>query len=178
MVLSFLGFLKNYHSQIDIVSDSLILERVIAQRNLLQSSNYPDCNLVFSPYLFDLTTIGTDRCLPDPFLYPDSCELRFSSVKEGLFLMDAGHALYLFMGRQYHPNYCLALFGKEKLLKTDKADEETIASQGTDYAERVLELVRVLREYLLGYLGGRLTAGCRSTWCDAGSTPSTRSSST
>ena len=73
MILSFLGFLKNYHSQIDIINDTIILERVIAQRNLLQSCGYSDCNTTFSPYLFDLTTIGNDRCLPDNFLYPDAC---------------------------------------------------------------------------------------------------------
>lgn len=61
--------------------------------------------------------------------------------------MDAGHALFLFLARQYHPNYCLALFGKEKITKNDKVDEDTIVNIGTDYAQRVLELVRVLREY-------------------------------
>lgn len=112
LILSFLGFLKNNHSQIDLINDSIALDRVVAHRNFFQSANYPDCNAAFSPYLFDLTTIGNDRCLPDNFIYPDSCELRFSSVREGVFLMDAGTALYLYLSKNYHPNYCLALFGK------------------------------------------------------------------
>lgn len=145
-MLSFLAFLKNYHSQIDLINDSIILDRVIAHRNQLQCCNYPDCNATFSPYLFDLTTIGSDRCLPDNFIYPDPCELRFGSVKEGVFLMDAGNTLYLFLAKNYHPNYCLALFGKEKLLKTDKVDEETIITQNNQFSQQVLELVRVLRE--------------------------------
>lgn len=60
--------------------------------------------------------------------------------------MDAGNALYLYLAKNYHPRYCLALFGKEKLLKTDKVDEETIISQNNQFSQQVLELVRVLRE--------------------------------
>jgi hypothetical protein len=120
---------------------------VVTQRNLLQCSNYNDCNAAFSPYLFDLTSIDQDRCLPDNFVYPDACELRFSSVKEGLFLLDAGVALYLYVSRQCHPHYLQSLFGKEKLLKTDQVSEETILAQNNSYSQQVLELVRVLREY-------------------------------
>jgi hypothetical protein len=40
MLLSFLAFLKNYHSQTDIYCDSPMFERIVAHRNLLQSSNY------------------------------------------------------------------------------------------------------------------------------------------
>jgi len=72
-MLSFLGFLKNYHSQIDIINNTPHLEKVIAQRNLLQSCSYPDCNAVFSPYLFDLASIDQTRCQPDNFIYPDAC---------------------------------------------------------------------------------------------------------
>ena len=122
-MLSLLAFLKNYHSQIDIITDNIILDRVVAHRNLLQSCNYFECNSVFSPYLFDLTTIDKERCLPDNFIYPDACELRFASVKEGIFLMDAGNTLYLFLAKNYNPKLCYALFGREKLLKTDKVNE-------------------------------------------------------
>lgn len=138
MMLSFLGFLKSYHSQIDIINGSMIFEKVISHRNLLQSCSYLDCQSVFSPYLFDLTTIDKDRCQPDNFVYPDACELRFASVKEGLFLMDAGQALYLYVSKQCHPNYLLSLFGKEKLLKNDHMNEETIVSQGNEYSQQVL----------------------------------------
>lgn len=40
MLLAFLAFLKNYHYQIDQINDTLILDKVIAQRNLLQACNY------------------------------------------------------------------------------------------------------------------------------------------
>jgi hypothetical protein len=63
MVLGFMAFLKHYHSQIDLINDTIILDRMIAQRNLLQACNYQDPSALFSPYLFDLTTIGNDRCL-------------------------------------------------------------------------------------------------------------------
>lgn len=146
MVLSFLGFLKNYHSQIDIIANTPIIERVVSQRNLLQSCNYADCNSLFSPYLFDLTSIDSSRCQPDNFVYPDACELRFSSVKEGVFLMDAGPVLYLFIARHCHPNYILSLFGKEKLTKGEHLTEDTITQVDSEYGRQVLELVRVLRE--------------------------------
>ena len=146
MILSFLAFLKNYHSQTDALVNTPLLDKIISQRNLLQSSNYSDINNVFSPYLFDLTTIDQERCQPDNFIYPDACELRFNSVKEGLFLMDAGVALYLYISKQCHPNYLLSLFGKEKILKNDHVNEETITAQDNSYSRQVQELIRVLRE--------------------------------
>lgn len=36
--------------------------------------------------------------------------------------MDIGNALYLYIAKQYHPNYTLALFSKEKVTKQDKLD--------------------------------------------------------
>ena len=86
---------------------------------MLQSCSYPEIITNFSPYLFDLSTVGTDRCLDDNFIYPDVCELRFSSIKEGVFLMDAGESIYLYFAKTYHPNFSLSLFGKEKLTKAD-----------------------------------------------------------
>jgi len=35
-----LSFLKNYHTQIDIINESLIMEKVVSHRNMLQSCNY------------------------------------------------------------------------------------------------------------------------------------------
>lgn len=146
MVLGFLGFMKHYQTQIDLINDTLILDRIVAQRNLLQACNYQDPVAIFTPYLFDLTSIGNDRCLEGNFLYPDVCELKFASVKEGVFLMDAGVALYLFIARSCHPNYLLSLFGKEKLAKGDIVGEEVIGEQVNAFSEQVLRLVRVLRE--------------------------------
>lgn len=113
---------------------------------MLQSCDYPECNTTFSPYLFDLTSVGNDRCLEDNFLYPDACELRFASVKEGVFLLDAGNALYLYLARQFHPNYSLALFGKDKLVKGERLDEELIIEQDNQFSIQVQQLIRVLRE--------------------------------
>ena len=146
MFLSFLAFLKNYHSQIELVNDTLIMERIISQRNILQSCNYTECITLFTPYLFDLTTIGNDRCLDDNFIYPDVCQLKFSSVTDGLFLMDTGFVLYLFIAKTYHPNYLLALFAKDKILKGETVNEEMIAEQNNQFSQQVLNLVRVLRE--------------------------------
>lgn len=147
MVLGYLAFLKHYHSQVDIINDTIVLDRIIAQRNLLQACNYQDPSALFTPYLFDLTTIGNDRCLDENFIYPDVCDLRFQSVKEGLFLLDAGVALYLYISRSYHPDYLRALFGKEKLVKGDVLSEDMIAAQEGGYSQQVMNLVRVLREY-------------------------------
>jgi hypothetical protein len=171
MILGFLAFLKNYHTQIDSVNDTIVLDRIIAQRNLLQACNYQDPAALFTPYLFDLTTIGNDRCLDDNFLYPDVCDLRFHSVKEGLFLLDAGTALYLFIAKNHHPDYVRALFGKEKLAKGEVVGEETIAGQDNAYSQQVMNLVRVLREYRLRYVGPRRTGGCLSSWSAAGKGP-------
>lgn len=64
MILSMLGFLKNYHSQIDIINDTPIMDRVVAARNLLQSANYQEVQATFSPYLFDISSMGPERCQP------------------------------------------------------------------------------------------------------------------
>ena len=126
---------------------------------MLQSSNYADLNSVFSPYLFDLTSIDNERCLPDNFIYPDACELRFNNVKEGMFLFDVGQALYLYVAKNCHPNYVVSLFGKQKLLKNDHVSEETIQQQGNQFSQQVLELVKVLRQYIYDNIGRRHTAG-------------------
>jgi len=44
-------------------------------------------------------------------------------VKEGLFLMDAGSNLYLYIAKNCHENYLYSLFGKPKLSKTDILNE-------------------------------------------------------
>lgn len=76
-MLSYLAFLKNYHSQIDSINDTPLLDRIISQRNILQACSYLEICALFTPYLFDLATIGNDCCLEDNFAYPDVCELRF-----------------------------------------------------------------------------------------------------
>lgn len=53
-----LGFLKNYHSQIDIINDTPIIDKIVCARNLLQSSNYLDIQATYAPYLFDIASMG------------------------------------------------------------------------------------------------------------------------
>ena len=55
LFLSFLGFLKHHHSQVDLINSTLPMERVMANRNLLQSCSYSDVSAHFNPYLFNLT---------------------------------------------------------------------------------------------------------------------------
>lgn len=68
-----LGFLKNYHSQIDIINETPFMDRVVAARNLLQSANYQEVQATYAPYLFDIGSMGPERCQPDEFIYPDPC---------------------------------------------------------------------------------------------------------
>ncbi len=89
-----------------------IFDRLIHQRNLLQGANYTDVHAAYSPYLFQISSMPKDRCQEEPFYYPDIHPLAFASVKEGIFLMDAGTILYLYLGRQYNPQECMQLFGK------------------------------------------------------------------
>lgn len=106
------------------------------------------------------------------------CDLRFQSVKEGLFLLDAGVALYLYISRTYHPDYLRALFGKDKLVKGDVLSEDMINAQEGSYSQQVQNLVRVLREYFLCYLDRRHTGGCPYMWCDVVRVLSTKKMST
>ena len=145
LFLGWLGFLKNHHSQIDLINCTLPMERVMSGRNLLQSCNHPDLTGTFCPYLFNLA-MPEDRCQEEPFLYPDICDLRFSSVKEGLFLMDASSILYLYISKSCHPNYLLSLFGKEKFGKHEHLTEELIGEQDNHFSRQVTTLVRFLRE--------------------------------
>jgi len=46
-------------------------------------------------------------------------EIKFSNVKQGMFLLDAGLALYLFM-KQCDPTLSASIFGKPKISKNDE----------------------------------------------------------
>jgi hypothetical protein len=46
--------------------------------------------------------------------------MRFHNVKEGLFLLDNGIALYLFIAKQCPPNLLSEVFGKAKISKNDE----------------------------------------------------------
>lgn len=52
-------------------------------------------------------------------MYPPSIEVKFQNIKEGLFLLDNGLSLYLFIAQQCDPNLITDVFGKNKITKTD-----------------------------------------------------------
>ncbi len=37
------------------------------------------------------------------FVYPETIEPKFNNIKEGMFLLDCGIALYLYIGKQCSP---------------------------------------------------------------------------
>lgn len=57
MMLGALAFLKSYHSMLDNINDTILLDTIISQRNYLQSCNYLDINTIFCPYLFNLSNL-------------------------------------------------------------------------------------------------------------------------
>ncbi len=65
-----LGYLKNYHSQFDLINDTPIMDKIIAQRNFLQCCGYIDLNGYFNPYLFNLSSLTKDMCKEEDFRYP------------------------------------------------------------------------------------------------------------
>ena len=118
LLLSQLGLLKSSHFQLETINDSIILDNVIVQRNFLQSCGINELNNFFSPYLFNLTTMTEDMCRDDEnFVYPEVCELKFSSVKEGMYLMDNGACMWLYVSKTCDPFYLKCLFGKDKFSK-------------------------------------------------------------
>lgn len=46
------------------------------------------------------------------FIYPDVCELKFNSVKDGIFLLDNGLSLYLYIAKTCDPQLLKMLYGK------------------------------------------------------------------
>ena len=117
-MLSQLAILKSTHFQLESINDTIVLDTIVTQRNLLQSGTVHELNNFFSPYLFNLTTMTEDMCRDDEnFIYPEVCELKFASVKEGMFLMDNGMSLCLYIAKVCDPYFLKALFGKEKFSK-------------------------------------------------------------
>ena len=58
LMLSQLALLKSSHFQIESINDSIVLDNIVAQRNLLQSCGMTELNNFFSPYLFNLTAMS------------------------------------------------------------------------------------------------------------------------
>ena len=139
--------LKSTHSQLDTINNSPIMDRIIAERNFLQFCGSPEISNFFNPYLFDLSNMDESMCRDDAeFVYPSTIEAKFINTKEGLFLMDDGLALYLFVARQCHPQILSDVFGKQKLSKNDALSEELINENASFLASQIQVLVRTLRE--------------------------------
>lgn len=100
------------------------MDRVICERNYFQFCGPNEISTYFNPYLFDLTSMEEHMCRDDiEFVYPNTVELRFQNTKDGLFLLDDGIALYLFIARQCPPEVIMDVFGKPKLTKNDHLTE-------------------------------------------------------
>jgi hypothetical protein len=56
-MLSQLALLKSFHFQLESINETLALDNVISQRNVLQSCGPTELQTFFSPYLFNLSTL-------------------------------------------------------------------------------------------------------------------------
>ncbi len=112
MVMGCLGILKSAHCSLDLLNDTPNLDHLIAERVILQSCGPTDITSYFSPYLFRISTMDETMCLEENFIYPDMCDLKFSSISEGLFLLDNGRALYIFIAKKHDSYQVKKLFGK------------------------------------------------------------------
>lgn len=56
-MLSQLASLKSSHTQLDSINDTIVLDTVVWQRNLLQSCGTNELQNFFSPYLFNLSNM-------------------------------------------------------------------------------------------------------------------------
>lgn len=79
------------------------------------------------------------------FIYPEVCELKFSSVKEGMYLLDNGLSLFLYISKVCDPILLKMLFGKEKFTKTDHLSEDSFQTTSA-FSQQVANLIKVLRE--------------------------------
>jgi hypothetical protein len=53
------------------------------------------------------------------FVYPPTVDIKFHNVKDGMYLMDVGIALYLFIAKQCDPTLSSQILGKQKFSKND-----------------------------------------------------------
>lgn len=79
-------------------------------------------------------------------MYPPTVEIKFHNVKDGLFLLDMGLALYLFIAKQCDGGLLQEVFGKPKFSKNDELNEQVLMEQNSRRATQVQELIKILRE--------------------------------
>lgn len=54
----------------------------------------------------------------------------FSNIKEGIYLMDDGLTLYLFIGRQCDEELMVSVVGKAKIQRNEHMTEQDLREQG------------------------------------------------
>jgi hypothetical protein len=60
-------------------------------------------------------------CLDDDnFVYPNTLELSFNNAKEGLYLLDDGLAMYLFVAKYCDESLMKSVFGKSKFANNEQ----------------------------------------------------------
>merc|ERR1711871_170631 len=61
-------------------------------------------------------------------------------LSDGLFLMETGHDLFLYIGRNVAPNFILSLFGVQSLERID-VTQLKIQYDDSDYSSRVAAVI-------------------------------------
>lgn len=79
-------------------------------------------------------------------------EVKFDGVREGIFLMDYGLGLYLFIGRKCDMGLYSRIFGREKYAKQHPITEQILQEQTTEESRQVLSLVQFLRSYFFALI--------------------------
>lgn len=120
------------------------MDKILSERLFLQSSGY-EISTYFNPYLFNLSELEPNMCQNEDFQYPPTVDIKFHNVKSGLFLMDVGLALYLFIAKDCDPHLLTEVLGKPKFNKNDEINEEVLMGQTGEKAVQVQNLIKFLR---------------------------------
>jgi hypothetical protein len=98
---------------------------VLSERNWLQAAGSEEVAMYFHPYLFDLTNLEEGMCRDDmEFVYPPRVHPLFNNIKDGLYLLDNGLCLYLFISKKCNDELLNEIFGGVKGIK--KLSEESL----------------------------------------------------
>lgn len=80
------------------------------------------------------------------FVYPPTVKVGFEETRNGLFLMDCGLTLYLFIAKEYNSALIKEVLGIDKLSKNDTLNEDLLNEQTSLKAQQVQNLIRYLRQ--------------------------------
>lgn len=62
-MLSLLAMLKSPHAHPDLLNGTYLLDKLVAERNILQFSGQCEIANRFNPFLFDVTNLEPEMCL-------------------------------------------------------------------------------------------------------------------